>query len=51
MYSTHQIKERERVKRVKSFPSLMAHTAALISIPLVLSQTPAYAAKTADSMP
>jgi len=38
-----------RVKRVKSFPSLTAHWAALISVPLALSQTPAYTAKTADT--
>jgi len=38
-------------KRVKSFPSLTAHRAALISIPLALNQTPAYTAKTADTGP
>jgi len=35
----------------KSFPSLTAHWAALISVPLALSQTPAYTAKTADTGP
>ena len=38
-------------KRVKSFPSLTAHWAALISVPLALSQTPVYTAKTADMGP
>ena len=37
--------------RVKSFPSLTAHWAALISVPLALSQTPAYTAKTANTGP
>jgi len=40
-----------RAKRVKSFPSLTAHRAALISVPFALSQTPAYTAKTADMGP
>jgi len=34
-----------REKRVKSFPSLTAHRAALISVPLALSQTPVYIAR------
>jgi len=38
-------------KRTKSFPSLTAHRTALISVPLVLSQTPAYPAKTTDTGP
>ena len=38
-------------ERVKSFPSLTAHWAALISVPLALSQTPAYTAKTTDVGP
>jgi len=43
--------EGESKKRVglESFPSLTAHRAALISVPLALSQTPAYTAKTADT--
>jgi len=32
-------------KRVKSFPSHKAHRAALISVSLTLSQTPAYTAR------
>jgi len=40
---------KSKKKRVKSFPSLTAHWAALISVPLALSQTPAYTAKTADT--
>jgi len=36
-------------KKVKSFLSLTAHRAALISVPLALSQTPAYTAKTTDT--
>jgi len=35
----------KNVKRAKSFPSHMAHRAALISISLALSQTPAYTAR------
>jgi len=38
-------------KRVKSFSSLMAHRVAVISVPLALSQTPAYTAKTMDTGP
>ena len=46
-WEEHLCNDLERVKRVKSFPSLTAHWAALISVPLALSQTPAYTAKTA----
>jgi len=45
---TWALGERERVK---SFLSLTAHRAALISVPLALSQTPAYTAKTVDMGP
>ena len=44
---TPNVSKSKRVKRVKSFPSLTAQWAALISVPLALSQTPAYTAKTA----
>ena len=47
---SHPYGVRER-ERVKSFPSLTAHWAVLISVPLALSQTPAYTAKTVDTGP
>jgi len=47
-FCTLWVKSKERVK---SFLSLMAHWEALISVPLALSQTPAYTAKTADTGP
>jgi len=47
--NTNSISSLVRVS--KSFLSLTAHWAALISVPLALSQTPAYTAKTVDTGP
>ena len=43
-------RERERESKVLPEP-YTAHRAALISVPLAVSQTPAYTAKTADTGP
>jgi len=43
MHQCHQLNSTRR--KVKSFPSHMAHWAAVISVSVALSQTPAYTAR------